>query len=391
MNTKIHPLVQVAVSGLFALVSVAQAQDWKLTSAPSANWISVAASADATRLYSVAGSKSPLPLYWSQDSGAHWLTNTAIPGLWQQVRCSADGTTVGIAGQQLICISTNSGATWISNSIPTPRAIACSADGTRWVAVGSTQVQTSADSGVTWQTNTIPNNVWSALASSSDGLKLALAGWYCPIYVSTNGGSDWIPTSAPSLDWTSVAGSADGTKLVAVAPHTAGTPAAIYTSNNSGSQWTLASALSAQWSSVASSADGTRLLASAPYDGTAQVHQPLYTSTNSGATWNPIAFAGPIWQAVASSGDATKLVAISASGIYTWRAIPSLRLNTLNTNLLLAWPSNSASVGFVLQQSLDLARTNWSDATATPILSNQEFQTVMPPPSGAAFYRLILR
>jgi hypothetical protein len=192
------------------------------------------------------------------------------------------------------------------------------------------------------------------------------------------------------LDWTSVACSADGTKLVAVAPRTGGTPAAIYTSTNSGSQWTLASALSAQWCSVASSAEGTRLLAAAPYDGTAQIHQPLYISTNSGATWNPTAFVGPIWQAVVSAADASKLVAISDGGIYTWRAIPSLRLRLLSTNLLLAWPSNSASVGFALQQSLDLAGTNWSDATETPILSNQEYQTVLPPPTGAAFYRLML-
>ena len=122
----------------------------------------------------------------------------------------------------------------------------------------------------------------------------------------------------------------------------------------------------------------------------AQILQPPYISTNSGATWNPTAFVGPIWQAVVSAADASKLVAVSDVGIYTWQAIPSLRLRLLSTNLLLAWPSNSSSVGFALQQSLDVAGTHWSAATETPILSNQEYQAVLPPASGAAFYRLML-
>jgi hypothetical protein len=133
------------------------------------------------------------------------------------------------------------------------------------------------------------------------------------------------------------------------------------------------------------------LLAGATFDDSAQVRLPLYISTNSGATWKWAASPSKSWLAVGSSADGSKLVAAFNGGIYTWRANPSLRLGTLDTNLLLAWASNSASAGFILQQSLDLRVTNWADVTETPTLSNWEYQTVLPPPTGAAFYRLMLR
>jgi hypothetical protein len=396
MNPKLLAQI-ITACGLIGLVRAAHAQDWKLTSAPAGSWASVASSADATILYAVdGGSKSPLPIYWSQDSGKTWQTNPAPAGLWHKVCCSADGTIVGLSGAQVVCISTNSGTSWISNSTPTPALLACSADGLRWVAVAGSQVHTSTNSGVTWETNSIPDERWSALAASSDGLKLALAGqgyyWNGPIYVSTNAGSTWTPTAAPSLYWTSVACSADGAKLVAVVARNGFGSGAIYTSTNFGSQWTQTPAPSAIWSAVASSADGNRLLAAATYDDSAQVRLPLYISTNSGATWNWAASPTQIWLTVASSADATKMVAAAtAGGIYTWRAAPSVHLSVVNTNLLLSWPSNSASAGFVLQQSLDLTATNWADVPVPSTLSNEEYQSTLPAPSGVAFYRLVLR
>ena len=201
-----------------------------------------------------------------------------------------------------------------------------------------------------WTTTDAPISVWTGLASSSDGIKLAATGispW--TIYTSTNSGATWTLTSAPNEKWYSIACSADGTKLVALASHdtssqpsgvnatstnagatwrTSNEPAVywqsvsssadgsllvaagdtrIFTSTNFGLSWMLTSAPSANWASVACSADGARLVAAAGL---------IYTSTNSGATWTVTS--GPVASRVASSADGNMLVAVGCDGpIYT--------------------------------------------------------------------------
>ena len=95
---------------------------------------------------------------------------------------------------------------------------------------------------------------WASVASSADGIKLVAAGRGSdidakalphPIYTSADLGMTWTQTSAPTNTtiWSSVASSANGTKLAAVgqsfdfntAERTGGQ---IYTSADSGMTWT---------------------------------------------------------------------------------------------------------------------------------------------------------
>jgi hypothetical protein len=88
-----------------------------------------------------------------------------------------------------IYTSTNSGVTWISNSVSpfglSWSSVAMSADGTKMVAVVwagggfvPASIYTSSNSGATWQTNDAPQKTWQSVVSSADGGKLVAAVGY---------------------------------------------------------------------------------------------------------------------------------------------------------------------------------------------------------------------
>ncbi|HXJ72735.1 MAG TPA: immunoglobulin domain-containing protein, partial [Candidatus Dormibacteraeota bacterium] len=126
------------------------------SSAPLKNWLSVASSADGTKLAAVATFGSggfPGQIFISTNSGATWTLTDAPTEGWNIVASSADGSRLaalpggvdlecwgsGGGGYGPIYISTNSGATWAASSSSMMRwtGAAASADGMKWVAVAS--------------------------------------------------------------------------------------------------------------------------------------------------------------------------------------------------------------------------------------------------------------
>jgi hypothetical protein len=152
MNTEFFLRTSGAFLGALTLANVALAQNWTTTSAPGANWISIASSADGTKLVAA-----------EQGSSPDWLG--------------------------LIYTSTNSGATWTPTGAPSLRwwSVASSDDGNKLVA------------GVRY--------------GGPDGTYPPAGG---PIYISADSGTTWTATTAPITNWSAVASSADGSKLVAV-------------------------------------------------------------------------------------------------------------------------------------------------------------------------------
>ena len=322
-------------------VSTNWGMTWVQTTAPTnVGWVSVACSADGTRLVAAdpsGGSDCPCPpsaggIYVSTNSGQSWSAFGASNQVWTAVASSADGTKlvaafesycyglVGCCGspqfEWFVCgagiyVSTDGGATWTDAGAPSAfesdiawSALACSADGYRVVA---------ADGGSAGLLCTLPyQGPWrfadaswgpKTVASSSDGTKFVAAG--DSIYTSRDSGATWTQTSATGG---SVASSADGTRLIAAA---AG--GLIYQSTDSGATWKQTSAPGPfLWSSVASSADGTNLVAVCTLYGPNTYNPPgagrIYHSSDSGANWKS---SGPLgyWESVASSADGTKLVA----------------------------------------------------------------------------------
>jgi hypothetical protein len=186
-------------------------------------------------------------------------------------------------------------------------------------------------------------------------------------------------TSATQTIWSAVASSADGVTLLAAV-----SGGQVYASSNSGTNWTVVTNLpSAAWDYVASSADGVRLVAAQDYGGT------VYTSANSGVTWMQANVPPDNWHSVACSADGNALVAVSFQGlIYSSKTMPRPRLNFAlsSTNLALSWLI--PSMNFVLQQSSNLI--SWVNLTNKPALNltSLQKQLVLSPSNSAAFFRL---
>jgi photosystem II stability/assembly factor-like uncharacterized protein len=187
--------------------------------------VRVAASADGNKLV-VAGGYG---LYTSTNSGATWTKiQTSVPVAYSlSIASSADGTKLVAASHSGgIYASTNSGVTWTQTDAPVTNwySIACSADGNKLVAAGTGLLCLSTNAGVTWTQADVPGYNWISVASSTNGSRLvagiSYGGFAAPIFVSTDSGMTW--TQLPFTDHstnrtqcTSVASSADGLSLVA--------------------------------------------------------------------------------------------------------------------------------------------------------------------------------
>ena len=137
---------QGSTTGTLAIVNN---QTWTRTGAPYVDWVSVASSADGTKLVAAAGngwSGGPGLIYTSTDSGATWTLSNAPNAYWASVASSADGTKlVAAAGSWwsgapgLIYTSTDSGAMWAAGDSPIDRwaAVEASGDGNRMVAASA--------------------------------------------------------------------------------------------------------------------------------------------------------------------------------------------------------------------------------------------------------------
>ena len=402
--------ILLAVTAGLLTANSAPAQTWMLTSAPTNRWLSVASSADGTKLIAAVNSyafltRAPGPIYISTNSGATWTQSAAPSNYWQSVASSADGANlfaVPYLVYNTIYISTNSGASWSSNyvsNVPAWWRITCSADGSKLAGIvfdssNNFWIFTSTNSGLTWIQTTAPETNWNCIASSADGSKI-VAGVWSPgntqaggsIYTSTNSGATWTRTSAPINEWVSVASSADGTKLVAVGQGFLFNVNPIFTSTDSGVTWTPFYFQNRRlWTGIASSADGTKLVAvneDSKGDG-------IYASTDSGASWTVSNASSNAWNAVASSADGSKFVSVNTTTIWTSQSIPAPQLNLApsGSNLTVSWIVPSAN--FVLQQNLDLTTTNWTDVTNPPVLNltNLQDEVALPMAAGSGFYRL---
>jgi hypothetical protein len=235
-------------------------------------------------------------IYVSRDSGKTWNTTSASSAQWHSVAASADGTKLFAANGLGIYASTNSGSTWtLLSTGPAAYVIACSADGTKLVAaVSGGQIYTSTDGGLSWTPRGYSGS-WVAIASSADGSTLVAALSGGSVYTSSNGGSGWTARSSGS--GISVAVSADGTRMIAAGS------SGIYTSADSGANWThQTGAPNANWSCVAASADGGRFAAGIATGG-------IYASANSGVSWTKQNVPDEPWTGIVSSGDGTTLAA----------------------------------------------------------------------------------
>jgi hypothetical protein len=405
MKKQLLLLLVIVFGSLFTAVNPAFAQNWTPIGPPNISWESIASSSDGSKLAAIS---EWLSSYTSTNYGITWFEQSnpvGYPLFLFAVALSADGNKLAatslFANPGAVFTSTNGGINWVSNSVPGSNfiAIASSADGNRLVTVvGATPSRAvgpvvsgpiflSTNSGVTWEHTSAPDEIWSCVASSADGTRLAAAtigltpeGYPAPgmVYVSHDSGATWLQTSAPTNNaWAAIACSADGTKIVA-----AGT--SIYSSTNSGLTWVSNNVPVTFWQAVTVSADGSKWAAVDQFGR-------FYNSTNLGASWTSNSIPESI-SAMAASADGNRLVVVNFwdGGMYVSQTTPAPLLNIAQTEggQGLSWLIPSTN--FVLQQNHDLSTTNWVTVTNSPTLNltNLQDEVVLSPANNSGFYRL---
>jgi hypothetical protein len=212
------------------------------------------------------------------------------------------------------------------------------------------------------------------------------------LYASSNLGKTWSSNSVPGARWSSIACSADGTKWVVAAGMANGQPGPIYFSTDSATNWNPAEVPITNWVGLSSSADGRNMFASTASDGPLNGANAIYRSTNFGANWTRLSAPTPWWRGLATSADGGKLVVAAIGSIYTAQLIqpPTLGIVSTNGNVTLSWIIPSTN--FVLQETSDLASTNWTNVTVTPSFDPTTSRESVSRPATASnsFYRLTL-
>jgi hypothetical protein len=145
----------------------------------------IASSADGTRLVLCVPwdiNRNPGPIYISSDSGDTWNLTSAPSNIWGFVTSSANGKTIvavpaGVAQSGTICLSTDYGATWTTNS-PVWRwgAVATSADGGKLTAAAATDAGSSTNGGPIYVSQSIVSPMMF-IGQGGSGLKLS---WLVP-------------------------------------------------------------------------------------------------------------------------------------------------------------------------------------------------------------------
>jgi photosystem II stability/assembly factor-like uncharacterized protein len=355
------------------------AQSWTQTSAPSKAWVSIACSADGSRL-TAANSSS---IYSSTNYGATWTTNY-VPNLsWSSVAMSADGSK--LAASSLgggVYVSTNFGVTWNTNNLPVGYyySVATTGDGSV-LAICPTSDEVliyEYPSGI-WLTNHFPTEVFDAhcVALSPSGAMLVAANNIGKVLTCTNLSGGWATTNTVGTGaCRAIAVSSDGSKLAAVFGS-----ANIYDSTNSGNTWRTSTFSGSSIDSVAATVDGKMMFA---VGGT-----NYFVSTNYGVNWTPGTMPTNSFVAIAMSADGSLLAAAQSSGgiwVLQTPPGPQLELSMSGSNPKISW--TVPSTNFVLQQSLDLL--TWSPATTMPSLnySNLQDEVIVTNSGGSVYYRL---
>jgi hypothetical protein len=319
----------------FYSVTAAFAQTWTPSLLSNEGCLAIASSADGNKLIALEDSY-PAHYFISTNSGATWITNTEPQsfsgseyGIWNCVALSADGSTVVAMNYNGVWSSTNFGGSWFSNNVPSVsfwNSVALSADGKKAVGVDGYStaggIYLSTNSGMTWSETFAPSNRWVSVTSSADGIRLAATAYWedsktpVPAYVSTNSGITWTPAGTPTnMECLAVASSADGSKLVVAGVDATAAvygTGMIYTSTDFGNTW-----ISNGVPSPPTGEYWDGVASSADGARLVAVSQgvcSIFTSTNSGVTWISNSLPSQLlWAAVASSADGTKLAAASVS------------------------------------------------------------------------------
>jgi hypothetical protein len=339
----------------FGQTKVARADGWTpLSQAGSRSWVSLATSADGSKIAAVTQYSGSV--FLSSDNGLSWnQVNITPEARFNSVAMSADGTVLAVADiSGFVYLSIDAGKTWKADQNAGSRGwffVALSSDGTKYMAItNDNYIYISRPFSVI---GFISNDkIGWAVTTSADGTKLAIAGSKPNgdyIYTSADSGATWTAQLGSGKHaWYAVSSSADGMKIFAA---DAGLNSSgvingtgyLYLSKDRGSTWTqLTSGGQHFWTSISASADGS-VITAGDFNGY------TYVSRDSGNTWNQQVNLGSsgAW-IVNTSGDGSKLTVAHYTGLI-YRNIPSCPWTPETTLGKHNWTSitSSADGGFL--------------------------------------------
>ena len=194
-------------------------------------WTSITMSADGQ--YLAAADQTNNKIWVSADYGADWTEAEPASDTWASIAYSPDGNTLA-AGSQIsggtgyIAVSTDHGAHWTTGLGPGPETwySITAANGGKLAAAGrSTDIWTSTDNGAHWHDTGFGSDLDFAsvnvLASSYDGSVLVAVSVPGPtgghIFLSTDSGADWTAQTSVgnNQSWDAIASNSDGSRLAA--------------------------------------------------------------------------------------------------------------------------------------------------------------------------------
>ncbi len=270
--------------------------------APSTQWSDIAMSRDESLVVAVGLNGGP---YSSEDLGNSWNTiSTGLPtGVpWRSVAVSGDGSSVALASDEYIFISSDSGSTWATSSASGSGNwfdVAVSDDGSVIAATkDSGSAYLSTDSGASWDAvSEVGLGLWRGASVSADGSTVVVGSSNDYLRYSRDSGSSWSSTSDTGASSLYVSVSADGERMVSFGG--LGSP---YASFDGGQTWGQKSPFQ-QWGGVSPfSSDGKTFYAirSGAIIGfnwgvpTISISSPTNLSVIGEGEWNPlISFGGP--------------------------------------------------------------------------------------------------
>ena len=269
---------------------------------------SIASSSSGARIYAVSGTS----VYISSDTGTTWTT-VSLPYPSMSITTSSNGMIVAAAGAYgRIYLSNDGGLNWSLkfsyDGYSAFEYMVMSQNGTSiFTSDGYDAIFPSTNNGRVYKYSSDTGNTWENLtrasiessygvAMNSDASTLYVAHYNGQIWKSTNNGGSWsVFSGAGNRYWKGFAVSGNGTYILGAAHNDY-----VYLSSDSGSNWTrLSTPISSYWQTASMTQNG-RVMAVASANG------DIYTSVDYGSTWTEITGVGSApnyWYSSAVSSD----------------------------------------------------------------------------------------